>query len=188
MREFFNNLAEGWVSDPAQHDARARIIEMAGFPEGARLADIGTGRGVMIPYLLSANPESIIAIDISDKMIALAGQEHTDPRVTFLCQDVLESELKDLDGALVVTAYPHFLDKKAFAEKLAASLRPGACLVIAHSMGRESVNHMHSGPSASTLSSILGDAQTEAAEFSPFFTLESFEDNDASYFLKLIRN
>jgi len=187
MREFFDELAPEWAPPDEEYDVRDRIVAMMQPGKNSLIADIGSGRGVMFPHLLKSEPRSLVSVELSSEMVRLAMDEHRDPRITFLNCDILEADLPEVDAALIFNAYPHFLDKRALGAKLAAHIKPGGIFVIAHSRSRETINGGHTGERVSWLSAPLREAETEAAEFSDWFWLDTYVDSNEIYFIRLLR-
>ena len=187
MRNFFDRLAPNWNNHPEEYYIREKITALADFPEGNLIADIGCGQGVMLEHLLKTNPREIIAIDLSAEMLKHARKNFTDPRITFMNADFLETDLPPLDAIILYNAYPHFLNKEALARKTAEIIRKNGYLIIAHGCGKAGINSGHSGERVSPLSAALEDAEKEAAKFKDFFTPEVTVDNDELYFVKMRR-
>jgi len=187
MTAFFDRLAPNWDNDIARYHIREKILSLADLPSGIVIADIGCGTGVMFEHLLKVNPSRIIAIDLSREMINIAKKFFSDNRITYINDDILEASLPALDAAIIFNAYPHFLDKPALVEKLAAIIKPGGILIIAHSMSKKLINGVHDGEVVSTLSMPLEEANVEATRFAEFFLADTLIDNDEFYFIKMIR-
>lgn len=187
MQAFFDRLAPEWYDNEEDRAAQTRIMQLAALPAGARLADIGCGRGVMFPHLLATQPASLTAVDLSPKMLSYAKERFGTDGITYCNCDVLDAPLAELDAVMLYNTYPHFLDKAALAKKLADSVRPGGAVVIAHSVSKEKINGHHSGAVPFVLSVPLRTAQEEAEAFAPYFTAEAMVDDDTLYFIKLRR-
>lgn len=187
MKDFFDNLAPVWEINEEEYGIRERLIDMIDLKKGSLIADIGCGKGVMFGHLLKTEPRKIIAVDISSEMLKYAKESFSDERITCINEDVLTASLPVLDAALIFNSYPHFIDKRALAKKLAEHIRPDGCIVIAHSCSKKQINGRHKEGSAVKLSVPLRSAQEEAQEFLPYFISEKFVDNDELYFLKMIR-
>ena len=188
MKSFFDRLAPSWSNCPEEYEVREKIVSLADCGEHGVIADIGCGRGVMFEHLLKTNPKSLVALDISTEMIDCAKSTFDDGRITYVNDDLFEAELPVFDAVMVYNAYPHFLDKRAFCEKLAKHIRKDGTLVIAHGRCKSAINGTHSGKTVSTLSVPLEDAGQEATKFSSHFTPAALIDNDEFYFIKLVRN
>ena len=191
MRDFFDNLAPEWLDVPEEHGVRERLVEMMKLPEGMTILDIGCGKGVMEEHLLKCSPQKIIAVDLSEKMIASARQRYNDPRISFLCGDLFDLDLPRADVAVFFNAYPHFIDKFALSKRIAALLRPGGVFIICHSRSRDMINGRHDNkthtPPLFRLSVPLRNAELEAEAFTDNFVLDCCEDTEQLFFIRLIR-
>ena len=181
---YFDNLAENW-DDLCHHDAKKidTIVSLAQLPENSRILDNATGTGVLIPRLLEANPQEIVAIDLSSQMLAVARKKHPDPRVHFQSEDFYCFEDDSFDFAVAYSAYPHFENKSLFCDRLSACLKPGGRFMIAHSESRETINGRHSGQEVRKVSTGLRDAQSESQIFSSAFNMDIAVDTAAFYIL-----
>jgi demethylmenaquinone methyltransferase/2-methoxy-6-polyprenyl-1,4-benzoquinol methylase len=187
MAAFFDRLAPGWDNSPSKYDTREMLTSMMGLSPNSVIADIGCGKGVMFEHLLKTDPARIIAVDISGEMIRLAKELFTDDRIEYINGDFLDAPFPVLDAAVFFNSYPHFLDKKSLAEKLANIIKKDGTLIITHSLSRKDINGAHKGESVSKLSVPLEGAEIEANRYQKQFTTESFVDNDEIYFIKMIR-
>jgi len=187
MITFFDRLAPDWNNHPEEYEKREQILSLSGFSAGSIIADIGCGCGVMLEHLLKSKPKEIVAIDVSGEMLRCARNSFNSPCITYRQEDFLQAELPTLNAAIIYNAYPHFLDKKSFAEKAAKVIKKGGFLIIAHGCSKEVINGCHSGERVSTLSVALESAEKEAEKFKSFFEPEAMVDNDEIYFIKLTR-
>jgi SAM-dependent methyltransferase len=187
MKDYFDRRAASWETSAVELRLLKTITDMIALKEHSVIADIGCGRGVMLPSLLGMNPSRIYAVDMSGEMIKYAKQSFSDKRITFINGDALGTPFPTLDCALLFNAYPHFTDKKALAEKLAGHVRGAGCVVIAHSRGREHINRIHDMSGAAHISVALRPAEEEAKEFLPYFAPERVVDSDGMFFLKMTR-
>ena len=147
-REFFNSMAEKWDSTVSHDEGKIRsILNMVELGEGSKVLDVGTGTGVMIPFLhfYTGNTGVIIAVDISEKMLEVARNKFCFENVEFISDDVLEMELPVdyFDCIMCYSMFPHFSDKKVAIEKLAKYLKKDGKFVICHSQSREAINNLH---------------------------------------------
>ena len=80
-REFFNRMAPQW-DEQVRHDAckLSRIVTALSLQPGERVLDIGTGTGVMLPYLRQALGMlgELTAIDVAEEMLARARAKHSE--------------------------------------------------------------------------------------------------------------
>ena len=78
-----------WQETVAHEPTKAffQLLETV-LPSGARVLDAGTGTGEVVQELLKrTDPERIVAVDISERMLNLARQKVRDPRVEFTKAD-----------------------------------------------------------------------------------------------------
>jgi ubiquinone/menaquinone biosynthesis C-methylase UbiE len=148
--EYFDELAEEW-DDQNPHDPGKleHISRLLGLEPGQMVLDVGSGTGIMIPYLLeSLGPSgSVTAVDYSPKMIAVARLKYPQakyPNVRFCVQDIIHMPMHgEYDAILCYSCFPHFENQQATISHLASGLRNRGRLVIAHSESREAINKVH---------------------------------------------
>lgn len=166
-REFFNRLATRW-DGMNRHDAvkLARIVEALSLQTGERVLDIGTGTGVMLPYLRQAlgMVGEITAVDVAEAMLARARAKHGELAL-FLQADAAALPQGDcsVDAILCYSVFPHFAEPQAVLREFARVLRAGGRLVVAHSEGRQAINAMHSQMEQAVAGDRLPEAQTLCA-------------------------
>ncbi|KNZ41170.1 hypothetical protein AKG39_13695 [Acetobacterium bakii] len=163
------------------------ILTLANIKSNSRILDIATGTGILVPHLLKHEPDEIVAIDLSELMIAQARKNHIDPRVRFQSANFYEFEQTGFDFAIAYSAYPHFSDKEAFARKLSDSLNPNGRFMIAHSESKETINGRHSGDEVRKVSSSLKEAATESSYFKAAFDIDILVDTDELYIISGIK-
>ena len=148
QKEFFNSMAEKWDSI-CHHDSDKinEILDFTDIPPGSRVLDVGTGTGVMVPFLVSRAGGSgeITAVDAAEKMIEIARGKHGYSNVSFIACDVFDFDFppEHFDIIMCYSVFPHFESKPAAVKKLAKLLKPGGKIVICHSQSREQINSMH---------------------------------------------
>ncbi|MGI6577982.1 MAG: class I SAM-dependent methyltransferase [Eubacteriales bacterium] len=151
-RDYFNSVAENWDQivnhDPGKIEG---ILTLAGVKEGDIVLDVGTGTGVLIPYLYKriSDTGKIVAVDVADKMIEVAKRKYPYPNVSFVVGDAqdIEAGKGSLDFVICYSMFPHFSDKRAAVINLSRYLRKGGRLVIAHSQSRQAINDLHQNAS-----------------------------------------
>ena len=155
-KAFFDSMAEKWDTfcyhDPAK---LAAIVTLSGFAENAKIADIAC---------------------------EAAAKKFNDGRIKLWQGDFNEFAKKDFDCAFVYSAYPHFPDKAAFAEKIHSVLKPDGRFVIAHSKSRHEINHRHS-QGAEHVSDILAPVSEERVYFDKLFDIDITVDTDYMYII-----
>ncbi len=188
-REFFNSRAEEWDSFVYHDESKLRnILGQVCLKSGDNVLDVGTGTGVMIPYLreIIGDGGRITAVDISENMIRVAESKFNFRNVAFITGDALEIALPEssFDCVMCYSMFPHFNDKRAAVLKLADYLKKGGRLVIAHSQSRDAINGVHREASEAVRDDELPTAET----IKGYFTHAGLDtavvtDNEDMFFL-----
>lgn len=158
-------MAEKWDSI-CHHDQNKinEILDLSDIPAGAKILDVGTGTGIMIPFLLSkiGDTGEITAVDIADKMIEIARNKYPYANVNFIAGDVFNLNLPAgyFDIIMCYSVFPHLEYKPTVAERLGKFLKPHGKIVICHSQSRDEINHMHENASPAVSTDHLPDAGT----------------------------
>jgi ubiquinone/menaquinone biosynthesis C-methylase UbiE len=148
-RDAFDALAERWDSLKTEEAVAAGVergLALLGDLAGMEVVDLGCGTGrleaILLPKLGNGR---VVAVDFSSAMIGQASRRCADPRVTWLCRDVLRTGLatESADVVLCFDAFPHFPDKEAVLREVARWLRPGGKLLLWHDVGREQLARVH---------------------------------------------
>ena len=181
--EFFDRCAHNWDADMIKNDAIiGTILDNAEVGEGMDVLDVACGTGVMFDYYLKRNVRSVVGIDISPEMAKIASGKYADnPVVQVVCGDVEEACFGcKFDRIVVYNAFPHFPKPKRLIKRLAALLKEGGRLTIAHGMSREAIDGHHKG-SASKVSNGLMTADSLKKLFDPYFDVEIMISNSKMY-------
>lgn len=147
---FFDSLAKEWDSQEVADisERLARVVLLSDLQPGQRVLDVGTGTGVLIPYILEAIGESglVVALDISLQMLKQANARRFPPNVHLVHGDMQRAGLKSqsFHRVLCNAVFPHFDDKRTALQEAWRVLCPGGLIVISHPIGREAVNRIHS--------------------------------------------
>ena len=154
---FFDNCADTWDSIRLTNpQILKQLLTLANIPVGAQVLDVGSGTGVLLPYLhatVGAEGE-ITAVDFSEKMLAKAQEKFADlDNVKFCVGDVLEMNLpaESIDVVICLNFFPHLHTRKEeFIRKMKSSLKNGGSLIIMHDISRAKVNSIHRDSSVVT--------------------------------------
>ncbi len=183
IRQYFDNLAPQWDAMCHHDDQKVEtIVTLLGLKKGSKVADIACGTGVLFPFLLAREPLGVYGIDLSPNMIAIARQKHADKRLHLTAGDVLDWDESGFDAAIVYSAYPHFADKAALAQKLKDILKPGGRFMVAHSESRQVIDARHQN-GAQAVSVGLKPAKEEMHWFEAGFSIDIVADTDQIYIL-----
>ena len=147
---FFDNCADTWDSIRFTNpQILKQLLTLANIPVGAKVLDVGSGTGVLLPYLHATvgAQGKITAIDFSEKMLAKAQEKFaTLGNIEFCVGDVLELELSasTYDAVICLNFFPHLHTRKEeFIGKMRGVLKTGGCLIIMHDISRAKVNSIH---------------------------------------------
>ena len=181
--EFFDRCAPTWDAGMIKNDVIiGKILDNAEVSEGMDILDVACGTGVMFDYYLARNVSGVTGIDISPEMAKIAARKYESvPVIQVVCGDVEEYDFqKKFDRVVVYNAFPHFPNPKRLIKHLAALLKEGGRLTIAHGASREAIDNHHSG-AASKVSNGLMAAESLKKLFDPYFDVEIVISNSQMY-------
>lgn len=147
---FFDSYADKWDEIRQADDVKLNyLVDKIKLLPGASIIDVGSGTGVLLPYLYQAIGEGgqILAVDFSAKMLAKAQEKYSSAtNITFCTADILELPLQSVtyDAVICLNFFPHLQNnKQVYAEKMFKVLQKGGKLVIMHDISRDQVNGIH---------------------------------------------
>jgi ubiquinone/menaquinone biosynthesis C-methylase UbiE len=149
LQEYFDQLAPTWDNElsPERLKSLGNIVNDLGIRPGYNVLDIGTGTGVLLPFLIAelSGEGKIVALDFSEEMLSQAQAKNFPSIVRFAQADVLAIPLDDnsVNLAICNSAFPHFEDKIKALKEIARVLKNDGRVVICHTMGREMINQLH---------------------------------------------
>jgi ubiquinone/menaquinone biosynthesis C-methylase UbiE len=163
LQEYFDQLAPTWDKELTRERLKClgNIVKDLGIKPGYYVLDIGSGTGVLLPFLIAelGDEGKIVALDFSAEMLVQAQAKNFPPIVGFAQADVLAIPLDDnsVDLAICNSAFPHFTDKVKALKEIARVLRNNGRLVICHTMSREMLNRLHQSIGGIVASDLLPD-------------------------------
>ena len=150
-KSFFNEAAGTW--DERFYTAELavfleKLVSKFGLKLGQNVLDVGTGTGLLIPFLLKAigTSGSITAIDYAEKMVQICKSKHSHKKnVTIILQDVEELDLQSasFDIAVCFGLFPHLAHKERTLLHLKNVLKHGGKLIIAHALSSAEIKAHH---------------------------------------------
>lgn len=148
--DFFDRLAPVWdQSEVRSTPQRIRsILSKLPIREGMKVLDLGTGTGVLVPYLseLLGSNGKVTAIDLSEGMLSIARKKYGDlENVEFLKIDFEEEQIPGVhDLAMMYCVYPHLHSPVATFEWLfKMNLVEGGKIAVAFPSDEEFINNIH---------------------------------------------
>jgi ubiquinone/menaquinone biosynthesis C-methylase UbiE len=188
LQEYFDQLAPAWDKELTRErlECLGKIVRELGIRPGYYVLDIGSGTGVLLPFLIAklGNEGKIVALDFSAEMLAQAQAKHFPPIVGFAQADVLAIPLADssVDLAICNSVFPHFNDKGKALKEIARVLRNNGRLVICHTMSRERLNQLHESIGGIVANDLLPDeSQLRKLIKQAGLKITQFEDRPERY-------
>lgn len=146
--EFFDNISTNWDSIIEVNPKKINLLlSKLDISDNCNILDVGTGTGVLIPFLKDLNPNGFIkGVDISKGMLAMASNKFKNlTNVSFNVLDIENSNLDyKFDNIILYSMFPHLRNKTKTIKKLIDNnLKDHGKLMIAHSSSRDFINKIH---------------------------------------------
>ncbi len=120
-----------------------RLVALADLERSDHVLDVGTGTGVLIPYIKRYGVRQILGCDLSSTMIEEAKRQH--PDVSFWCGDVVD--LPDtrgpFDAVFLNAMFGNVWDQSETLRSVDALLSATARVCISHPLGSRFVADLH---------------------------------------------
>ena len=194
-RDFFDNLASSW-DDNEVLSTPERVRYVLGFMDlkpGQKVLDLGTGTGVLLPYIAEAvgNEGEITAVDYSEGMLSRAKEKFSGlkPAPTFMNLDFENENIDgEFDRVILYCVYPHLHTPADTLRWLSrVNLKPGGSIFIAFPTGPEFINNIHRERHSE--SDILPEAKILAATLRKAgLNAEVVNADDKSYIIAIYRD
>ncbi len=188
LQEYFDRLAPTWDKEltPERLKCLGSIVKELGIKPEYHVLDVGSGTGVLLPFLtIELGSEGrIIAIDFSAEMLVQAQAKSFPPLVGFAQADVLAIPLADnsVDLAICNSVFPHFGDKVKALKEIARVLKNNGRVVICHTMSRAMINQLHQSVRGVVANDLLPDeSQLRGLIKQAGLRITRFEDNPERY-------
>ena len=143
--EFFNKIAKEWDSIIEVNEEKINLLlSKLDIKSNERILDVGTGTGVIIPFIKALNKGGYIkGVDISTGMLNIAKEKYKNlENIEFEIKDVEEEEIYEkYDKIILYSMFPHLENKtKTVKTLINKNLNKNGKLIIAHSNSREFLN------------------------------------------------
>jgi len=188
LQGFFDQLAPNWDREVTEErlECLSNIVKELDIKPGSHLLDIGSGTGILLPFLIQATDHTgkIIALDFSLKMLQQARAKGFQPVVDFIQADItaipLSGNLADL--AMCNSVFPHFGNKAKALKEIARVLKSSGRLVICHTAGREAINQLHQSVGGVVADDLLpGESQLKELMRQAGLAITYLEDSPKRY-------
>jgi ubiquinone/menaquinone biosynthesis C-methylase UbiE len=163
LQEYFDQLAPTWDKELTLERLQrlGNIVKELGIKPGYHVLDIGSGTGVLLPFLIAelGDEGKIVAMDFAAEMLVQAQAKNFPPIVGLAQADVIAIPLADSSVNLAIcnSAFPHFGDKVKVLKEITRVLKNNGQLVICHTMNREALNRLHQSIGGAVAKDFLPD-------------------------------
>ncbi|MDI3543511.1 MAG: hypothetical protein PWP57_1116 [Candidatus Atribacteria bacterium] len=152
IREAFNHLAEEWDERSFSSPDKIRyLLSFLTIPPSSTVLDVGSGTGVLIPFLRERIGPSglIVELDIAEEMLRVAREKFGEEGIEYHQGSAERYSFNHrYDLIIVYSSFPHFGDEDLALRNLIFHLKERGELAIAHSESRETINQRHRGDGA----------------------------------------
>ena len=189
-KTYFNKAADSWdkrFHTPTLSSFLEKLVPQFGLEAGQNILDVGTGTGVLIPYLTRAvGPAgSVTAVDYSENMIKIGKTKHSHLKnVSIKLGNIEETAFptESFDAVICFGVFPHLENKEKALRNINHILKSSGKLVIAHALSSEELKTHHNNAS----STVMHDVLPEEAEMKKLleqtgFTEISIKDEPGCY-------
>lgn len=189
---FFNRIAPEWDSMEVRSLPTRinHILDLMQILPGMSIADLGTGTGVLLPYLsqrVGAHGR-VTAVDGAPGMLAIARAKYEEcgDNLTFLLTDFEENmPAGTYDCIILYCVYPHLQRPfDTLRNLIDRHLRPGGYLYIAFPNDETFVNHVH-GDRKSTADMLPSAPALALQLFDNGFNVRVVEYSEDAYVIRL---
>jgi len=150
-REFFNKAAVTWdkrFESKELTNFLSQLIPTFNLKPGQKVLDVGTGTGILIPFLLEAvgSAGHVTAVDYAEKMVEICNAKYAGiSNVSLAVQRVenLDFPSESFNAVTCFGLFPHLENKEAALAQLNRVLKPCGKLIIAHALGSAEIEVHH---------------------------------------------
>jgi ubiquinone/menaquinone biosynthesis C-methylase UbiE len=189
-QKLFNQAAENWDKEYDNPKLRAFLclfVPSFGLLAGESVLDVGTGTGVLIPFLRRAvgSKGHITAIDYAQGMVEICKTKYAHlPNVLIMVANAEDLQFPDASFNAVVCfgVFPHLDNKEAALKQFHRVLKPKGRLIVAHALSSSEVKKHHQSAPPAVAHDVL-PTETEMRKLlqQAGFTGIQIDDKQGSY-------
>lgn len=148
-REYFNRMANRWDETSAEKDGHKleSLVQNLNILPGSTVLDVGTGTGVLLPFLWAKMGErgKLVALDFAEEMLTRAKTKNFPGNIEYICADIGSVPKPDasFEAVICYSCFPHFRDKLKSLCEIYRLLKAGGSLFICHTSSRAKINSVH---------------------------------------------
>lgn len=163
LQDYFDGVAPNWDNEVTGERLKclSDIIKELGITSGSYVLDVGSGTGILLPFLIQnvGIAGGIMALDFSVEMLHRAKAKISSPIVDYVQADIVAVPLPDncVDLTICNSAFPHFSDKAKALKEMARVMKDDGRLVICHTASREAINQLHQSIGGVVANDLLPD-------------------------------
>ena len=188
-REFFNTAAVTWdeqYQNQELTDFLSKLVPTFPLKRGKRVLDVGTGTGILIPFLLEAvgSTGHVTAIDFAEKMVEACKAKYANlPNVNIAVQQVenLDFPPETFDAVTCFGLFPHLENKQKALSQMNRVLKPGGKLIIAHALSSNELRAHHRNAAVVAHDALPDEAEMKQLLEQTGFTEVQITDKPGSY-------
>lgn len=158
-----------------------KALEIAAFPVGSRLLDIGCGCGKTADFLAVEYEMEALGIDVSEEMIAKAKTRNSSLEVQVGSVYHLPYEKNSLDGVLMECVFTLLENKLLALEQIRRVLVPGGKLIISDLYIRENARAFAGLPMVTCINGITSQEVVCREVAAAGFKLKEWHDETSAY-------